>query len=77
MIPTIEVTSGFYNAKANFNECKQFVNNEGWDTFMSLLQKAFPKYDLDGCSTSWQFKKEPKYICKASGRNGDIVLGWH
>ena len=55
-------------------QAKEVVREKGWDAFLSRLQTEFPDRDLYSVSTSWY--DNPKYICKAKGARGDVVIGW-
>ncbi|WP_156290804.1 hypothetical protein [Oceanobacillus salinisoli] len=70
----LKKTTGFFDGMMNHSEAKSFVREHGEDGFLEYLQDQYPSYDLGGFSTAWEFDK--KYICKARGRNGDIIIGW-
>jgi len=67
-------TDGFYDGVMSHGETASFVNENGRDDFLDYLQQQFPGYGLGGYSTSWE--DDPKFICKANGKYGDVIIGW-
>ncbi|MDF2533988.1 MAG: hypothetical protein K0R18_145 [Bacillales bacterium] len=62
----------------NYEEACELIRNNGWDDFLALLNEKFPKYNLKGCSMSWYEEKDgSKFICKAKGSRGDVIVGWY
>ena len=58
----------------NYYEATKYVEDNGWDSFLELLQQEYPNYRLYSVSTSWH--KDNQYICKAKGTLGDVIIGW-
>lgn len=59
-----------------YDQMKQFVKENGWDEFLLLLQNEFPAHRLYAVSQGWYYDGS-KYICKARGTRGDVIVGWH
>jgi len=58
----------------NYNEAKEYVKENGWDSFLKLLQHEYSDCKLYTVSKSWYDNNQ--YICKARGILGDVVIGW-
>lgn len=48
------------------------VDNHGWDALLSHLQRIYPQFGLYSVSQSWYQHK--RYILKARGTNGDLII---
>ncbi|WP_209121485.1 hypothetical protein [Alkalihalobacillus sp. BA299] len=64
-----------YDACADREEVKGYVNENGWDQFLSKLNEEFPNRNLYSVSTPWI--DDNSYICKARGTKGDLIIGWN
>lgn len=58
----------------NHEEAKQYVQDNGYNSFLEVMNEQFPTKDLGSMSTYWEH--DDKYICKMRGRYGDIIIGW-
>lgn len=59
-----------YNLYTNWDQMNKRTNEE----VLSLLQKLFPKHQLYNISLGW--REDRKYILKAKGLLGDVIVGW-
>lgn len=64
----------FFDAILNLQQSKSYVESEGYAGFLNSLNAQYPNHNLYQVSTAWY--ENPEYICKAKGRNGDVVIGW-
>jgi hypothetical protein len=51
---------------------KGIVNMLGWDLLLNYLRTTYPQLELYNVSQSWF--KDPKYILKAKGNKGDLIV---
>lgn len=63
-----------YDAIYNRTITKKIVELIGWEGFLKLLQYRYESYGLFEVSKSWY--KDSRFILKAKGTNGDLVIGW-
>lgn len=63
-----------YDAVLSYSKSKEMVNNVGFKGWLDYLRKMFPAHRLYAVSQDWYSNK--KYVCKARGENGDIIIGW-
>lgn len=63
-----------YDAIYNYSIAKKIVDIIGWEGFLKLLQYRYKSLDLFKVSKSWY--QDPRFILKAKGINGDLVIGW-
>ncbi len=63
-----------YDAIYNYSIAKQIVDIIGWEGFLKLLQHRYKSLGLFKISKSWY--QDPKFILKAKGTNGDLIIGW-
>lgn len=57
-----------------YDETKSFVEEQGWDSFLTKLKDEFPNRKLYSVSQSWY--DDSQYLCKAKGAKGDVIIGW-
>jgi hypothetical protein len=72
-----ELNNKDHNFDAIFvrDDVKMFVNAYGWDALLDELNRQFPNYNLYSLSQDW-FENR-RFILKARGGNGDIIIGWY
>lgn len=58
----------------NYNNAVNYIDKNGWDDFLELLQKEFPERKLYTVSISWYHDRQ--YICKAKDIYGDVIIDW-
>jgi hypothetical protein len=51
---------------------KGFVNVMGWDALLNYLATSYPQLELYSVSRSWF--DDSKYILKAKGSYGDLIV---
>jgi hypothetical protein len=51
---------------------KGMVNMLGWDMLLSYLETTYPQLELYSLSKDWF--NDPKYILKAKGVKGDLIV---
>ncbi|WP_243299155.1 hypothetical protein [Bacillus litorisediminis] len=64
----------FYDDVMSHYETKKIVKDKGWDNFLNTLQNQYPDRELYKVSMDWY--DDMKYICKAKGVMGDVIIGW-
>lgn len=63
-----------YDIIVSYTEAKRMVEHEGFSGWLDYLKKLYPEKCLYVISTSW-FENR-KFICKAKGSYGDLLIGW-
>lgn len=58
----------------DYNKAKLIVKEQGFEGWLSYLNTLFPNRDFYTVSTFWY--EDSKYICKAKGQFGDLIVGW-
>ncbi|WP_141695039.1 hypothetical protein [Paenibacillus kribbensis] len=58
----------------DYGFAKTMVDVLGWDGFLERLNIFFPGKDLFEVSQDWY--KDMKYVLKARGSQGDLILYW-
>jgi len=53
---------------------KWIVKENGFESWFNFLKSKFPQKDIYSVSNAWYIDK--KYICKAKGKYGDLIIGW-
>jgi hypothetical protein len=59
----------------DYNLLKNLVKQYGWNCFLEVLQTFYPNLELFNCSIDWYHDK--KFICKANGGCGDLIISWN
>jgi hypothetical protein len=57
----------------DWKEATKKVDEVGIEGFMNDLEEEY-EYNFFSISTHWV--DNPRYICKAKGSDGDVVIGW-
>lgn len=57
----------------NFKKTREYVRNNGWDSFLDLLNEKFPEFEIYSVSMEWF---DNKSLCKARGVYGDVLIFW-
>ena len=58
----------------NYEDFKNIVDELGWNGLLKHLQELCPQFKL--CSTSQAWYEDSKYILKARGTYGDVIIRW-
>lgn len=58
----------------SYKVAKAIYDLSGPDALLNVLQLRFPNLGLYSLSGSWL--ENPKYICKAKGSKGDLIVTW-
>lgn len=61
------------NLKLNHVQAMRIVQESGWDGFVKWIEEQ-TQLKYFSCSQSWY--RDPKYVCKLKGANGDTVIDW-
>jgi hypothetical protein len=61
-------------AKVSYRLMRGFVQLLGWDMTFKYLQQTFMELDLYSVSQDWF--DDPKFILKAKGTKGDLIISF-
>jgi len=63
-----------FNMILNYETEKQIIERYDWELYLKVLQHRYPKNKLYAVSQDWY--DDSRFICKARGTYGDIIIGW-
>lgn len=58
--------------RANYDHFSVLVKNFGWNGLLEHLNNVIPSFNLYSVSQDWLENR--KYICKARGARGDLII---